>query len=497
MIASKPPFTKRCIALLGSWQFFAAVVGLFWLQAIWVAITASYPLIFDEPYHVGIIEIYAQQWGPLITAQSPESAVFGDITRYGSYLYHYLMSFPYRVAKLLTGDSLLAIVTVRVISTAFVAASLLFYRKTLLALGLSRATTNVAILLFSLIPLVSYIAGHVSYDTLQILGSAVFAYYLVRFIKGMGNSFVNGGALVTTGLLTSLVKFSFLPIFFIGVLGALVWTLYKRRKIITSIGEGYRALSVVKRILLIVPLVIGIGLFFERFGVNALVYKSLEAPCEKVRSVGECQQYVPWARNYELRKKQLTSPSPIVNRIEYTKDYWLPEMVNSLLIAGLDQDPRSNRYGISPGLPVLRIALWAFLFISLAALLLVGWRVFNTPASFLILIIVIGYLLVLWIRNYQEYVQLAFPVAVQGRYSLPVLLFIVAFSLQAIAIILRAQWLKVSLLVAGLLVGSQGGGIVTYLILQRDETHLPKSPLIPVDAHIKTLLKKVVKERLK
>ncbi len=51
----------------------------------WIAVSAIYPMLFDEEYHLGIIEIYSHQLSPFITVQPPEAAFHGDITRYGSY----------------------------------------------------------------------------------------------------------------------------------------------------------------------------------------------------------------------------------------------------------------------------------------------------------------------------------------------------------------------------------------------------------------------------
>ena len=496
MIAAKPTFMQRSLTFIASHKFFMLILAFFLLQAAWIALTAKFPLLFDERYHIGLIDLYSHQWSPLITGQGPETAVLGDTTRYGSYLYHYLMSFPYRIVQSLSGDSVLALIIVRLFSVGFVVASLVYFRRTLLLLGIGRAVTNSTILLFTLVPLVSFIAAHVSYDTLQLLGSAIFMYYLVRFIKHSGNTFVDASLLLSAGLLTSLVKFSFLPIFLIGVFGAFVWVLYKRKQVVPAWRQGFVSLATPARVGIILLLVVGGGLFIERFGGNALQYHSFEAPCEKVRSLEQCMRYAPWHRNYELEKQQDEHPVPLKNRLAYTKDFWLPGMVNHWLVAGRVYDEQTGESSVSQGMPVLRIAVWVFLVFGLGALLLVGWRLFNNPASLLLLAITLGYFGILWIRNYGEYVEFASPVAVQARYGLPLVVFFMAFSLQALSIVLRSQRLKLGVLIVSLLVSSQGGGIVSYLILQRPEAHLPASPLIQIDTKIRSVLKKVVKEKL-
>src|SRR5688500_7138125 len=110
-------------------RFFTATVILLVLQSIWMAFTAIYPMPFDEYADVGIMSIYARQWSPLVTNQPPEASLFGDITRTGSYLYHYLMSFPYRLLEMISDNQVFMVVSLRLINIVMVVVALYLFRK--------------------------------------------------------------------------------------------------------------------------------------------------------------------------------------------------------------------------------------------------------------------------------------------------------------------------------------------------------------------------------
>ncbi len=62
----KIPHSKRLISLLGSTQFFWAIVALFVVQALWIALSSHYPMAFDEDFHLGIIRLYAHHLSTLL-----------------------------------------------------------------------------------------------------------------------------------------------------------------------------------------------------------------------------------------------------------------------------------------------------------------------------------------------------------------------------------------------------------------------------------------------
>jgi hypothetical protein len=81
-----------------------------------------------------------------------------------------------------------------------------------------------------------------------------------------------------------------------------------------------------------------------------------------------------------------------------------------------------------------------------------------------------AYIGVLWTNNYTDYLQTGWPVAVNGRYLLPVLLFLAAVWGKAIAAALR-PWpaLKPIAATIVLIAFLQGGGVFSF-ILRTDST---------------------------
>ena len=107
--------------VLKSNLFFRFVLALFVLQAGYIAVKSGYPLAFDEGFHVGVIQLHAQQWNPFL-GQLPDSAnQFGAVATDPSYLYHYLLSFPYRAINLVTTNSFYIVLMLRFISIGFFA----------------------------------------------------------------------------------------------------------------------------------------------------------------------------------------------------------------------------------------------------------------------------------------------------------------------------------------------------------------------------------------
>src|SRR5689334_19618168 len=88
--------------LLSSRWTTRVILGFFIFEALWVALSAVYPMAFDEDFHLGVIKIYAHQWLPFLSDNAVNTGQFGALSRDPSYLYHWLMSFPFRLVALFT-----------------------------------------------------------------------------------------------------------------------------------------------------------------------------------------------------------------------------------------------------------------------------------------------------------------------------------------------------------------------------------------------------------
>lgn len=175
---------KKIINILESRTFFWVVVALFVAQATWLAVSASYPMIYDEYYHSGFIDIYSKHILPFINSQTPEQTViYGDITRVPSYLFHYLLSFPYRIVGFFTDSFYIKIVSLRLINVAFVALGLIFFRKLLLQARLKKSIIHVALFCVVMLPIFPYVAAHVNYDNLLFLLTPIFLIFGLQNLR--------------------------------------------------------------------------------------------------------------------------------------------------------------------------------------------------------------------------------------------------------------------------------------------------------------------------
>src|SRR5665811_2105922 len=159
-------FSRRVVALVASHKFFWAVVALLVLQAAWIALSGRYPMAFDEDFHLGIIKLYAHHLSPIWSGQPPNYDTFGAVTRDPSYLYQYLMSFPYRLISLFTRDQTIQVLSLRAINIGLFAWGLTLYRRLLLRTGASKAIVHACLLIFVLIPIAPFLAAQINYDNL-------------------------------------------------------------------------------------------------------------------------------------------------------------------------------------------------------------------------------------------------------------------------------------------------------------------------------------------
>ncbi len=139
--------TEAIVGVLGSRRFFYVVLAFFGLSGLWVALSAVFPMAFDEEFHLGIIRVYSGHWLPFLGGQPDGADAYGAVAADPSYLYHYVMSFPYRIIALFTDNEMVQVILLRFINVGLFGLGLVLFRKVLLRAGTSPALTHGAILL--------------------------------------------------------------------------------------------------------------------------------------------------------------------------------------------------------------------------------------------------------------------------------------------------------------------------------------------------------------
>jgi len=488
-------------------RFFYVVVALLTVEAAWIALTARYPQAFDENYHFGLIQLHAQQWLPFFTSQPPDSGVYGALARDPSYLFHFLLSLPYRVLSILTSSEMAQVIALRFINIGIFVAGLFVYRRLFDEIRISVAMRNAVLFFFVLLPVVPLLAGQINYDNLMFLFSGLIFIYLGRYVQYMRNRTPTSPLVPTSialqvvliGSLGSVVKFAFAPIFLAAVVILLVSTVFyyhlsrikpKSFKLVFNLFDKR------KLVILAVCVVIGLGLCFERYGVNVLQYHDPVPDCGTVLSIDECQAYSPWARDY-LFANTYARP-PLLSYVVYPF-VWLWRMVFETMftITSSTDQPGGlvSYYAYAP----LRIAYVASLVATAGGLIgaLAFWRRIrrNRPLA-VILGVAAFYTAVLFAQNFSSYHHTGEAVAIHGRYLVavyPVLLLCLAIGWHGLLGKTARGRYEAIVLVALTLLFLQGGGITVWLVKSNSSWYWQNNaPAADANAAVKTVLDKVI-----
>ncbi len=463
---------QRFSGVLNSRRFFWAVMFFFIFEASWIALSANYPMAFDENFHFGLIRIYAHYWLPFLGSQPPGADAFGAVPRDPSYLYHYAMSFPYRVLALFFHSLAAQVIILRFINIGLFTAGIVLFRRVLLRVDLPDRFVNASFTLFVLLPVVPLIAGQVNYDNLLfplVAWACLLTLTAIEEIRNSKPSIRTLLTLATVCIFAAVVKYEFMPVF-AGIVLFLLYVLKrsyhtKWRTLFTKLRESWNGHSMYTQVPLIVLLVIGLGLFAQRDGVNLVKYHSFTPNCSYVLSIKSCSKYSPWAFNYREHKKveklKADGTMKYENPISYT-GWWIYWFWYRTFFA-VNGPKKFTNY---PPL-TLPAAMGAFIGIVGIFAIAFRWRYVlknNLYMQFFLIVTVI-YLVTLWIEGYSTYRYTGVFEIMNSRYLLPVFLLLVALMGKAMYSILhKLPILKTSFAIVALLFFLEGGGFLTFIV---------------------------------
>lgn len=493
--------TSFIYRLLASTKFFVGTVALLAIQSIWLALTGIYPLPFDEYTHIGITQIYTHQWLPFIATQPPEAGLYaGDITRNPSYLYSYLLSFPYRALETFTDNQTALIISMRLITIIMVCVGLVLFHKLLLTWGISRRITHFVLLVFVCTPIVPFLAGQVNYDNLMFMLTPLFLLFATYLLKQKNDILKNTILLLTIGMATTLVKHNFLPILLIVsgyVAGVLI---YRNRQhlqtLMSNIWQGRPQASLL--ILLVLPLLLFSGLFIERHGLNTIRYGTIAPDCAQVQPETVCADFMPWYRNRQNVLDNKIAEQRYGNPISYTQ-HWVSKITRGYfaIFSHTPTNVISPREPFGPivlkGLLPLPIVFGSVAFcLGSIALLLRIKQLWRNQFLRLAIILCTGFLVVLWLFNYQLYLELGVAQTIQARYTLPILILMLALVAQAVNSQIKSRQMKTGLVVVTLALYCYGGGIAGYLIRADQNWYWQNPTVIRVNQSVQNVLKNIM-----
>ncbi len=494
----KQAYIPRLTTWLGSRTAFRIILGLLVIQASWIALSGRYPMAFDEDFHLGIIKLYAHHISPFWSTQPPGDGKFGAIGRDPSYLYQYLMSFPYRLISLFTHDQTIQVLFLRALNIGLFAWGVTLFRRLLLKAGGPKAIVHACLLMLVLIPVVPLLAAQINYDNLGLPLTALTLILTLKFNQQLTDKkrldLASLWQLAIVGLLTSLVKYAFLPIFLAIVVFIAVRLWQKRRTvrpIVPKLRSSWANISRPMRWGLIIGLIVSAGLFGQRYGVNLVRYHTPVPSCNQVLSFDECSDYGPWIRDYTAALANTQAPKTH-EQLTFTHAWlyglWLRTFFT---VDGPGTQFQTRGPLLLPGLGAIVMAVIAGL--ALLASLPAVWRYRTRSELWLFGLASTLYLAALWQDEYKAYVHTGQPVAINGRYLLPVLQLI--FLLVALAFNrLLGRWhtLKLALMTAVLVCLIWGGGALTYILRSNDAWFWPNSTVIDVNRSIRQTLGPII-----
>jgi len=487
---------RRVETVLAARTFWWFVLGLLVAQATWIALSGRYPMAFDEDFHLGIIRLYAHHLSPFLSGQPAHADQFGAVARDPSYLYHYLMSFPYRLIAQLTGDQTLQVLVLRAINIGLLTGGVVLYRRVLLRMGTSRELAHLCLLIFVLIPVVPLLAAQINYDNLLLPLVAIILLLGFRFEEHLARErrIDLAALLLLAGLamLTSLVKYAFLPIF--AAVGMFVAVrLWQRRRTLPApwlgLPAAWRQLSRWAQLGCIILLVAASGLFVERYGVNLVRYHTPVPDCGQVLTVEQCSHYGPWIRDYNYKLNTLDTDavhSPLTFAADWFYGMWLRLF---FAVDGPATQFQTRGPLLLPGLAGIAFAVGGVLAVMAALPKL--WRKHRrgAPRVWLTAAAVICYVAALWLDNYRAYVETGQPVAINGRYLVPVLLPVLVLAARAVDELLgRRQAQKLAIGLTAVVCLAWGGGALTYILRSNNAWYWPNSTIRTANHAVQNVL---------
>lgn len=459
--------------LSGKW-FLITILTLAAVQGIWYALSFA-PSIFDEGQHIGIIQVYTNQWSPFISEQNPAQDVLGDITRNGSYFYYYLMSLCMRFAEIFTDSVLAQVIFVRLINVAMFVASLyvfdLFFRK----IKTPTIAARLALLAIILTPAIAPLPGSINYDNLMMLSIAVLCLFVAKIFKQRQVTPSQVLWFIVLMCLSAVVKWQFIA-FAMPVTLFVLYDVFRNKKY-TKLKPAAFVPKSIKASLLVVFALISVGLFIERPVYNYLKYGQVTVACRKIREIERCKQNYTEKRNIEGPENRPAGFVP-KNIIKYTLDEWM----NGMMVTQTRIIPTDR------GLPFMVFAFSIGFLLSVPLVLLYLRDLLKTKEMRFMLFVTLLYVGALILRNYGSYKKHGYGVAVTSRYLLPVMPFyFVMVGLSLKRFIGGSRLIGAALIVLFLLVFTQGGGITSYSIQSQERLEYGVDPVNDINDDFKSL----------
>lgn len=475
-------FFDRVKGVVENDKFFLFVIIISILQNLWYALTFR-PIIFDETIHFGSTQAYLGRLSPFITNQPKSLDYLGEVTRNTSYLYYYLMSWPLRVINLFTHNLSAQLILLRLINVALFATALVVYRKVFIKAGAPKSLIHLSLFFLVLSPIFAILGGAVNYDNAVFLLSGLVLLLAVGQMQSKTISFQRLSLIAIIGLLGTLIKFEFLALF-VPLVIFLILDLWQRhgQKAFKQVGDSFIKTSTLTKTVLIVGLVLSSILFIEMPVLNVVKYHSLSPTCVQILGRDRCMSNYTARRDIDARA---VKPANFVaaNPFNYVLQMWIPGMITSQTVLLPHQTPS----------PILRLLYYIATLGGLVLVIAYLRDLIKNNVYKMLTYVTVAYVLILTATLYKGYVELGQPIAISARYLLPVApIFILFVGISLVRMLSKHPRTMLTILFVTVLLFSQGGGMISYLLAPNTSTYWYNSLVIHSNTFLRDNISKFV-----
>ena len=476
---------------IASRVFFGFILLMSVVQGMWYALSFR-PFIFDEPRHIQFIDMYTHTLNPLISVQTQNLDVLGQVAREPSYLYYYAMSFPLRFFHLITDSQQAHIILLRFVSIGIFVVSLLLLKKLFDEIGLSKAISNLVLFIFIMLPVTGTIIGSVTYDTAVLPLIFLMLLCTTRVLRSKQINVRLVLFFYVIACVASVIKYTSLPIAVTCTF--IIFHHYGRyyktdfKKLFKHCQNQLTTQRPIINIILGLILVAATFVAIERPIKNMVSYHNISPSCARtlppVEAESRCIKNYTYKRDVEF-KKDKPADFAAVDQTRYFLTTWVPGMLYT----------SEQQY---PGASAVRFSrhFHNMIFLAGLALILLALReaLRRNKLLHVLLWTTIAYSFSVFLSNYDGYARLGKPVAINARYLLPVLPLFIGILLFSCSILFKRNGHKlvlVSLLIY-ILTLTQGGGIISYIMNGNNNIYWPHNVVIRANDTAKLVLSKIV-----
>jgi len=350
----------------------------------------------------------------------------------------------------------------------------------------------------ALIPVAPQLAGQINYDNLLIPMAAwacLLTFNVIDQLEKRRFTFQTLLALLSVCMLSSMVKYEFLPIF-LGIvifLAVFAWLRLKghwRTAWQKAIADWQKSKHT--KWLLVLAFVLSFTLFAQRDIGNIVMYHNVVPDCSQVLNIQQCSAYSVWIHDYQSHKAVVDAQVHVdANPIKYLGEwtYWLWYRLFFAI------NGPSDSFRNYPPLPLPAGAFALLVIASIVAIIAQGRKTFTgKPYVKLLGVVVAIYLLTLFGAGYEKYLDTGVLELMNGRYLFPILLPGVAVAVPALIACTRG-WPKTTryvIVLAMLFCFLEGGGVFTFIARSDYRWYWKNTAVIRINDDARKILEPVL-----